>query len=177
VEAFNCDCGSCPQPKRGSLADGHMRFLFLVATGLPLLAFVTSAAPGPLPIVAPDVAVAPFSVERDSAGVLRALADSCLERLVRGLTAEGIAVARHPQLSEKNLDAARPAQWAVLGHLGREAGQFRVELRLLEVKSGEELRSYFNADNESEPIVKFGEAAAVRIGSVIQEQKGPHRAP
>jgi hypothetical protein len=154
-----------------------MRFLFLVATGLPLLGFVTSGAPGPLPIVAADVAVAPFSVERDSAGVLRALADTCLERLVRGLTANGIAVARRPQLSEKNLDAARPAQWAVLGHLVREAGQFRAELRLLEVKSVEELRSYFNADTEPAAIAKFGEAAAVRIASVIQEEKGPPEAP
>ena len=65
----------------------------------------------------------------------------------------------------------------MLGHLGREAGQFQAELRLLEVESGEELRSYFNADKDPVAIAKFGELAAVRIASVIQEQKGAHRPP
>jgi hypothetical protein len=51
--------------------------------------------------VVAEVAVAPFAVERDSGGVLRAVADTCLERLVRELTAEGVRVARFPELSEK----------------------------------------------------------------------------
>ena len=55
------------------------------------------------------VAVAPFVVEKDGGGILRAIADSCLERLVRELTVGGIAVVRHPELSQKKLQLVQPA--------------------------------------------------------------------
>lgn len=45
----------------------------------------TALPSGPRPGFAADVAVAPFTIDRDSAGVLRAVADTCFERLVRGL--------------------------------------------------------------------------------------------
>jgi hypothetical protein len=143
---------------------------------LLVLAPSTSGAPARQPSPAADVVVAPFSVDRDSAGVLRALADTCLDHLINGLKTKGIAVERRPELSEKKLDAARPAPWALLGRLARDAGQFQAELRLLDVESGEELRSYFNADKNPAAIIKFGELAAVRIANFIEEQKGSHRA-
>jgi hypothetical protein len=153
-----------------------MRFPFLAPMALLALAPSPSGAPGWQASPAVDVVVAPFSVDRDSSGVLRALADTCLDHLINGLKTKGIAVERRPQLSEKKLDAARPAHWAVLGRLTRDAGQFQAELRLLDVESGEELRSYFNADKNPAAIIKFGELAAVRIANVIEEQKGSHRA-
>ena len=147
-----------------------MRWIFLGATALPLLAFAGSSAPGSPPRAPAGVAVAPFTVENDSAGVLRDVADRCLERLVAGLAAKGVTVTQRAQLSAEKLDAARPARWAVLGHLERKNGQFQAELRLLDVESAEELRSYFNADQEPAGIVKFGDAAALRIATVIQQQ-------
>jgi hypothetical protein len=118
-----------------------------------------------------DIAVAPFTVGRDSSGVLRAVADTCLERLVRELTALGITVARYPELSEKKLQVARPVPLAVLGHVDQKAGLVQAELRLLEVDSGEELRSYFNSDKSPEAVGDLGRAAAKRIAQVVRERK------
>jgi hypothetical protein len=154
-----------------------MRLPTRLATTLSPLALVLAGASDPLANPTADVAVAPFTVEHDSAGVLRTIADTCSERLVSGLTAKGIAVVRLPHLSEKTLHSARPIPLAVLGHLSREQGQFRAELRLLEVESGEEQRSYFNADKDPAAVANLGAAAAVRIAGVIEERKGPHRAP
>jgi len=149
-----------------------MRFLFRVTMLVLGPALGSSPAPaqqrGPVAVVA----VAPFTVDRDSAGVLRTLGDTCLAHLVQGLKAQRIQVEPHPKLSEKNLEVARPAHWAVLGHLTRDARHFQAELRLLDVTSGEELRSYFNADKNPAGITKFGELAAPRIARVIEEQKG-----
>lgn len=120
-----------------------------------------------------DVAVAPFTVENDSVGVVRAVADNCLAALVDGLKANRMAVAVDEQLSEKKLDLARPALVAVLGRFRREGGQFAGELRLMEVASGEELRAYFISDKDPAAAAKSGEAAAGRIAGVIRELKGP----
>jgi hypothetical protein len=153
-----------------------VKLLFPPAGAIPLLAFVSPRVSEPPPAVA-DVAVARFSIETDSSGVLRALADTCLERLIRGLTEKGIAVARHPQLSEKNLHSARPVPWAVLGNLSRKQGRFSPELRLLEVESGDEMRSYFGSDKDPEVIGNLGAAAANRITLFVQERKGTRPAP
>jgi hypothetical protein len=147
-----------------------MRSLLLLLLLAPLLRVISpDAATGPPP-GDPQVALAPFAVESDSAGILRALADTCLERLARGLTANGIAIARHPRLTDKTLPAARPARWAVLGIVSRKDGAFRAELRLLEVSTGDEMRSYFNTDRDSEPVANLGTAAAARIARFVREQ-------
>ncbi len=150
-----------------------MRSPFLLVMVPALVALLSPHGSSPPSFPAADIAVAPFIVEGDSAGVLRAVADSCLERLVRELTARGVGVARHPKLSEKDLHAARPAPWAVLGNVGRDRAQFRAELRLLDVESGDEMRSYFNADEDPQAVANLGAAAAGRIALFIQEQKGP----
>src|SRR5262245_35097675 len=147
-----------------------MRFLFRATMVVLSPALASSPAPAHQPGPVAVIVVAPFTVDRDSAGVLRALGDTCLAHLVQGLRAQRIQVEHRPELSEKNLEVARPAHWAVLGHLTRDAGQFQVELRLLDVTSGDELRSYFNADKNPSAITKFGELAAGRIAHVIAEQ-------
>src|SRR5262245_45561585 len=121
--------------------------------------------------VSADVVVAPFTVESDSAGILRAVGDSCLERLVRGLTQLGVSVARYPELSEKTLARSRPVPLAVLGPVGRADDMIQIELRLLEVKSGDELRSYFNSDKQPDAVADIGTAAAKRIAQVVQERR------
>ncbi len=52
-----------------------MKLLFPLAMAIPLLALLSPRIPEPPPVAA-DVAVAPFSIEADSNGVLRALADA-----------------------------------------------------------------------------------------------------
>jgi hypothetical protein len=144
----------------------------LIAPAVLALTAVLPNAMASTPHAPPQVAVAPFAVERDSAGVLRAAADSCLEHLVRTLAAKGITVDRRTQLTEKNVRAARPAVLAVVGRVAREKGLFQVELQLFDVESGEELRTYFNSDKNPDGIVRLGDAAGGRISMVLQERKG-----
>lgn len=118
-----------------------------------------------------EVAVAPFVVEKDSGGALRAVADSCLERLVQELAAEGVAVVRQPELSQKKLQLVRPVPLAVLGRVDRAQGLIQAELLVVEVDSGEELRSYFNADKDPDAVANLGAAAAKRIAQLIRERK------
>jgi hypothetical protein len=134
-----------------------------MATELPGLS-------GRTPQPAAQVAVAPFTVEHDSAGVLRAAADSTLERLARALTTNGVTVAHLRELSDKNLHTARPARWAVLGKLKREKGTVLVELRLMDVEAGEELKSYFNSYKDPREVPNIGDAVAGRIAAFVKEQ-------
>lgn len=143
----------------------------LLIAGLALPALLLAVGRGHAQAGSIEVAVAPFVAENDSAGAVRAVADKCLAALVAGLKVKGVVVAEHPQLSEKKLDAARPALVVVLGQFTREGGQYSGELRLLEVASGEELRSYFINDKNPGAIAKSCEAAAGRIAGVVKELK------
>ncbi len=119
-----------------------MRYLHLFALATMVPALVQVAAQTSKPVS--EVIVAPFTLDSGSDDALRAIANSCAEQLVAALKAKGVAVARDPKLSEKNLQSAA-ASWAVLGRLGRDEGQVRLDLQLLDVKSGAEMRAYSNA--------------------------------
>lgn len=119
---------------------------------------------------ASEVIVAPFIIEGDKSDALRAQADSCLQQFVAALATKGVKVARARALSEKNLQSA-PASWAVLGRISREKEQFQLELRLLEIKSGDELRSYFNSDKDLKVACRMVEKAAERIAAFVVEQR------
>ena len=119
---------------------------------------------------AAEVVVAPFIVEADNSGVLHAVSGSCFEQLAAALTRNGVVIARDPQLSEKNVRSAT-ASWAVLGRLSLNEGLFQLELRLLEVKSGEEMRSYFNADKDPQVACRAVGKAADRIAAFVKEQR------
>jgi hypothetical protein len=144
------------------LAVGCSAWVILLVAGRPLRSQTAQT----------DVAVARFTVENDSAGLVRAVADNCLAALVDGLKANRMAVAVHQQLPEKKLGIARPALVAVLGRFRREGGQFAGELRLMEVASGEELRAYFINDKDPAAAARSGEAAAGRIAGAVKELKG-----
>lgn len=118
-----------------------------------------------------QVAVAPFSVERDSGGSVRAVADRCLDALAGGLKTKGIEVSRHDRLAEDDVKAAGPALLAVLGEFTRKDGQYSGELQLFEVGSGEELRSYFVNVRDAAAAAKSCAAAADRVVAVLKEQK------
>jgi hypothetical protein len=141
-----------------------MRYRHLLASTILILTFVSNAE------AQSEVIVAPFVIEADKSDALRAQADSCLQRFVGALTVKGVKVARDPALSEKNLQSAA-AQWAVLGRISRENEQFQLELRLLEVKSGDELRSYFNGDKDLQVACRAVEKVADRIAAFVVEQR------
>jgi hypothetical protein len=98
-----------------------MRAILLMSV-VPLSLLSLGHFPRPAMSVSAEVAVAPFTVESDSSGVLRAVADTCLQRLVRTLTELHVSVAQLPELSEKTLTRARPASLALLGHVERKDG-------------------------------------------------------
>ena len=146
-----------------------MRYRQLLASAIVTLVFVSDAG-AQAAKAASEVIVAPFTIEADKSDALRAQADSCLQQFVAALKTKGVTVARAPALSEKSLQSA-PASWAALGRISREKEQFQVELRLLEVKSGEELRSYFNADKDLKVACRMVEKAAERIAAFVVEQR------
>ena len=146
-----------------------MRYTRLLASAFLIAASVSHAGaqtskPGP------DVVVAPFIVEADNAEALRSQAAACLDQLASALARKGVALMRDPKLSEKNLRSA-PAPWAVLGRISRDKGQFQLELRLLDVKSGDEMRSYFNSDKDLAVACRATEKAAERIAAFVAEQR------
>lgn len=145
----------------------------VIASAILILVFVSPAeAQTSTPMS--EVIVAPFIVEADNADALRAQANSCSGELTTALALKGVAVAREPALSEKNLQSAA-ASWAVLGRITHEKEQFQLELRLLEVKSGEELRSYFNSDKDLKVACRAVDKVAERIAAFVAEQRPKQR--
>ena len=138
--------------------------------GLALLTLV-SVRPAASQTRTADVALARFTVERDSAGSTRAVADKCLDALAGGLKAKGVEVSRHDRLAEDDLKAAGPALLAVLGEFTRKDGQYSGELQLFEVGSGEELRAYFVNVRDAAAAATSCAAAADRVVVVLKEQK------
>jgi TolB-like protein len=132
---------------------------------------VLSIAASPMQPANPEVALAPFAVIDDKAGDLRPLADECLEQLAKALSAKGVTVARQSSLDEKTLARAKPARWAVLGRFEREKNSIRAELRLMEVSTGDEMRSYFNSSSDPKEIVALGPRAADRIVVFVREKR------
>lgn len=146
-----------------------MRYRYLLASTILILAFASHAGAQTSKPVS-EVIVTPFVIEADKRDAVRAISDSCYQQFVAALTLKGVKVARDPALSEENLRSA-PASWAVLGRISRAKEQFQLELRLLEVKSGDEMRSYFNADKDLKVACRVVEKAAERIAAFVAEQR------
>jgi hypothetical protein len=118
-----------------------------------------------------DIALAPFAVAGDKANELRPVSDDCLGQLAAALAAKGVKVSRLPSLDEKTLERARPARWAVLGKLERKKDSISAELRLMEVATGDEMRSYFHTSADPKEIAALGTRAADRIAAFVKEQR------
>jgi len=119
----------------------------------------------------PEIALAPFAVVADQKGDLRKVADDCLDQLATALAAKGVKAARLQKLDEKTLATARPARWAVLGKFEREKDTISAELRLMEVATGDEIRSYFHTSKDPKDIAALGARAADRIAGFVKEQR------
>lgn len=145
-----------------------MRCLYLLAATTLVLALGPDVD-AQTPKLVSDVVVAPLVVESGN-DALRTVSNSCVEQLVAALKLKGVAVARDPQLTQKNLKSAA-APWAVLGRLDRKEGQFTLELQLLEVQSGDEMRSYFNSDKDPQGACRTVGKVAERIAAFVKEKK------
>jgi len=125
----------------------------------------------------PEVALAPFAVIGDQGGDLRKVADQCLEQLAASLSAKNVKVAKLPGLDEKTLARAKPARWAVLGRFARVKEIVQIELRLMEVSTGDEIRSYSNGISSPNEISVFSTRVADRIALFVQEHRSGSGAP
>lgn len=152
-----------------------MRYLRLLAPATAILMLAAHVEAQTTESVS-EVVVAPFVVSPGNSDALRAVLDGCADELVAALKHEGVTVRRDSQLSEKNLRSA-PALWAVLGRLSSEESQFRLELQLLEVKSGEEMRSYLNQDKDPKVACRVVSKAAERIAAFVKEHKASQPNP
>jgi protocatechuate 3,4-dioxygenase beta subunit len=152
----------------GGLTGTAMRLpeLLLVLVGATSLA---AQQPGGAPPRLPDVAVYPLSLSDSANAGLRALAESCVVRLVVRLAAERITAVRRPSLDLVDLRRARPARFAMVGTLGLAAREFSLEWNLVEVDSGDELRTYFIGPSTAD-VLAGPTAAAPRIATAIRER-------
>lgn len=140
--------------------------LLLVGVGTPTLA---AQQPGATPPRRPDVAVYSFALSDSTHGGLRALAESCVTRLVARLAAESLTVTRRPPLDLVDLRRARPARYAMVGTLELAAGKYSLEWDLVEVDTGDELRAYFAGPSAAD-ILGSPVLAAPRIAAAIRER-------
>ena len=139
-----------------------MQYRHVLAAALLVLASICGARAQTAKTVAADVALAPFVVEADNADSLRSQSASCNDQLAAALSRKGVA---------ENLQSAG-APWAVLGRITRDKEQFQLELRLLDVRSGDEMRSYFNSDKELQVACRAVDKVAERIAAFVASQRG-----
>jgi len=144
----------------------HHSVLLLALVGAPLLA---AQQPGATPSRPPDVAVYSLTLSDSTIGNLRALAESCVARLVVQLAAESLTVRRRPPLDLVDLRRVRPARFAMVGTLALAAGKYSLEWDLVEVDTGDELRAYFAGPSAAD-ILGSPVLAAPRIAAAIRER-------
>jgi hypothetical protein len=120
----------------------------------------------------PDVAVYPPALSDTTNRELRAVAESCVVRLVAKLTAETLVVVRRPPIDLVNLTRARPARFAMVGKLELKDG-YSLEWNLLDVSTGDELRAYFVGPALSDLLDQAGPMAQ-RIRAAIREREAGH---
>lgn len=124
----------------------------------------------------PDVAVYLPALSDTANRDLRAVAESCVVRLMTGLAAETLVVVRRPPIDLVDLARARPSRYAMVGKLSLQEGKYSLEWNLVDVATGDELRSYF-AGPALADLLSLAAPAASRIHAAIREQTAAERKP
>ena len=117
------------------MTESRRCFLVLLTSSL-LAAGGWSALTAQQPAHTPDIAVYLPVLSDSTNRNLRAVAESCVTRLVAQLAAESLVVVRRPPIDLVNLARARPARFAMVGKLELQAGKYSLEWNLLEVATG-----------------------------------------
>lgn len=143
--------------------------------GIVLLAALLPARGGTAAAQDPDdridVAILPLEGAGKAAPVVTRAAERCTARLQEKLNASGIRAARLADATLKSLRKDRRARFAVEPIVGPEQGRFSAELRLMDVASGEELRSYMYGGGDEAGLIGLADAAAPRIAAVVRESR------
>jgi TolB-like protein len=141
-------------------------------TRLLLAALLVSAADVAAqraPSAATEIAVLGFELPPGNDAALVRLADRCVSRLIGALAAQKVAAARPAGASLDGLKKSRAAPFAVRGTLSRSGKQVSAELQLLDVQSGDELRSYMYGPGDEDGVIMMAEKAAPRMAVAVRE--------
>jgi TolB-like protein len=116
-----------------------------------------------------DIAVHPLAIHgRDS--VMQAQAESCLTGMIRALAAEHIAATLVPPAAPRgDLQTGVVARFSIEGEVEKVGGDYRLEVRLMDAATGDELRSYYFSGEDPAGIGRLGPAAAPRIAQAVRE--------
>lgn len=140
--------------------------------GLALVAAL-SAAPGARGIAQEpgglQVAILPFKPAGKPDPAIARAAEHGATRLVERLGAAGVRAAVVPDATLESLRKQRRARFAVEQILEHDRGKFSAELRLMEVASGDELRSYMYGWGDEAGVAGLADAAAPRIAAAVRE--------
>jgi hypothetical protein len=114
-----------------------------------------------------DVALYPLTITERRDTTLTRLADSCITLLGGRLPAIGVTVVRRSGIPPQDLSQVPWARLVMVGTLGRADAAFDVELQLVDVGTGDELRSYLYRGPDASKVIGLGLAAAERIKAVV----------
>ena len=128
---------------------------------------VAAQKPSTLP-----AAVAVLSLELEAAdSALRRVADSCAARLILRLQAAKVAAVRSDFTTVEQLKGTSGARFAVQGKVSGANDKLSAEFELMEVKTGDELRSYFSGLTDLAGVFRFTDLAADRLAQVVRGGK------
>lgn len=146
------------------IRSGRIRLLLAA-----LLVSAADAAAQRAPSAAVEIAVLGFELPPDHDAALVRLADRCVSRLIDALAAQKVVVTRPTGASLEGLKKSGAARFAVRGAISRSGRQVAVELQLLDVSSGDELRSYMYGPGDEDGVVALAEKAAPRMAVAARE--------
>ena len=118
-----------------------------------------------------DVAILAFKPAGKLDPDVARAADRCAARLAEKLNAAGIRAARLSDATLESLRKDRRAPFAVEQVLEHDRGRFSAELKLMDVASGDELRSYMYGWGDEAGLMGLAEAAAPRIAAAMRESR------
>lgn len=134
-----------------------------------LLVSAADAAAQRAPSASMEIAVLEFELPPGNDVALARLADRCVSRLIGALAAQKVAAARPAGASLESLRKSRAAPFAVRGTISRSGKQVSAELQLLDVQSGDELRSYMYGPGDEDGVIVLAEKAAPRMAAAVRE--------
>lgn len=118
-----------------------------------------------------DVALFPLTVTPRRDTTLTRLADSCVTLLDAKLRSLGITVVRLASPPSKDWSGFHAARLAVIGEVTRVKGDLDIELDLVAVETGDELRAYMFRGPEEARVIGLGVAASERIKAIVLEHR------
>jgi hypothetical protein len=131
-----------------------------------MLPSVTLAAQQPVDIALFALTVTP---RRDT--TLARLADSCITLLDAKLRSLGVTVVRRDSPPLKDWGGFHASRLAIVGEVTRVKGNLDIELDLVEVGTGDELRSYMYRGPDAPNVIALGVAASERIKAIVLEHR------